>query len=90
MLDDETLLSRSEGHLSSKVGDEAMVLSADGVYFGLEGVGGAIWDWLAEPVAFGTLVQRIVTEFQVDADTARRDAAGFVEDLIGHGLARLR
>lgn len=89
-VDDPTTLQRTAGHLSSPVGDETVVLSDDGVYFGLEGIGGAIWDWLQEPITFGDLVDRVTAEYDVDDATARRDAQTFVDGLLDAGLAETK
>ena len=44
-------------------------------------LGAFLWDELSEPKDLDTLVRRITEEYEVDAETARRDAEEFLEEL---------
>lgn len=44
-------------------------------------LGAFIWEELAEPTDLESLVRRITEEYEVDAETARRDAEEFLEEL---------
>ncbi len=48
-------------------------------------IGAFIWDALSQPTDLDTLVNRITEEYEVDAETARRDAEAFLEELRGIG-----
>ena len=44
-------------------------------------IGAFIWDVLQTPTDLDGLVARITEEYEVDADTARRDAEEFLDEL---------
>lgn len=44
-------------------------------------IGAYIWDVLSRPTDLETLVSRITEEYEVDAETARRDAEAFLQEL---------
>ena len=44
-------------------------------------IGAFIWDILKTPTDLEGLVSRITAEYDVDADTARRDAEEFLDEL---------
>lgn len=44
-------------------------------------IGAFIWDVLQTPTDLEGLVERITEEYEVDADTARRDAEEFLSEL---------
>lgn len=46
-----------------------------------------IWDNLEKTDNMDEMVQRILAEFNVDEATARRDVAGFIGELLRHGIA---
>jgi hypothetical protein len=85
-LSPETVVAAARDQVSTELDGEAVILNlADGVYYGLDGVGARIWELLASPRTAGELRDDIVSRYEVDADTAWRDLA----DLLGE-LARRR
>lgn len=54
---------------------------AAGSYFGLRDVSKAIWDHLESPVTVEVLCERLMTEFDVDLETCRRDTIAFLAKL---------
>ncbi len=73
--------------MSREVGDEVVLLDlANGTYFGLEGVGRYIWNSIVDGHSIDQIVDRIVTEFDVDEDQAQTDLLAFAEDLLARGL----
>lgn len=47
----------------------------------LEGSGEVMWESLRKPVSIAELVAGVEAAYEVDHDTAARDAAAFLEDL---------
>jgi len=71
---------------------EAVLLDLDsGMYYGLNSLGTWIWNRTsaAGGLAFDTLVEELVTEFDVERPVAEREAAAFVEALRENGLANV-
>lgn len=69
-------------------GERVMMSLEQGAYFGLGGVGGTIWDFLAEPRARAEIEAHVMAEYAVDAKTCRADVAAFLADLERNGLVR--
>ena len=60
-----------------------------GAYYGLKGPAQSIWNNLAEPLSFSTLVDRLVKEYRVSAETCRADVEKFLEQMEQEGLLRV-
>ena len=65
-----------------------MIMSAvDSTFFTLNPVATAVWQAADGRTPLSEIVaQYVCTEFEVDAETARRDVERFVEELSGHGV----
>ena len=85
-----SLVKRSESLISARLGDSeagTVVLDNDtNSYFGLDGVAAFIWNQLREPLSLSALVEQVVSEYEVDADSAAHDAREFIVHLIEKGL----
>ena len=72
----------SDNVLMQKVADEAVLLDLDSQsYFGLDPVGTVIWEGISQSKTEAEIVEMITTEFEVDAEVARRDLRAFIEKL---------
>jgi hypothetical protein len=75
--------------VSAEVEGEAVILNlADGVYYGLDGVGGWVWELLREPRSLRELRDAVAAEFEVDAETAERDLRVLLQELEARRLVR--
>ena len=73
--------------VSAEVEGEAVILNlADGVYYGLDGVGARVWELLREPRTVDELAGAVAAEFEVDAETAARDLEALLADLAARRL----
>ncbi len=91
MLSDNTVVCPARGHLSSDLDDEVVILDTEnGVYYGLNPVAAFIWNRLTGPVSVGELVAAVLEEFEVDAETCRRDLGQLLSNLISAGLVEVR
>ncbi|HEY7290135.1 MAG TPA: PqqD family protein [Vicinamibacterales bacterium] len=78
---------RSDRIAARKVGGEMVILSADdSSVFVLNEVGTFIWESSDGRTTLDAIINRMCEEFDVDRDTARQDAAAFVESLSAAGL----
>jgi hypothetical protein len=69
------------------LGDEAVLLDLkSGTYFGLNAVGSRIWQLIAAPAPLGTVRDRLLAEYDVEADQAWRDIQTLVGELLRRGL----
>jgi hypothetical protein len=73
---------RSTDISARTIGDETIVLDLQSSkYFTITGVGTRIFELLAEDISVDDLVGTIVEEYDVEADTARRDIDAFLDRL---------
>lgn len=78
--------------LASRVLDgEVIIMSAaDSTLFSLNPVASVIWEAADGRTPLSAIVrERICEEFDVDPDTASRDAEAFAEELKSHGILQL-
>ena len=79
--------ARNPDLIWTAVDGETVMLSIErGEYFGLGGAGSTIWEVLAEPVTADEICDRLVAEFEVDADVCRADLTAFLCDLVRAGI----
>jgi hypothetical protein len=68
--------------VSTVLGDETVILQLeDDIYYGLDPVGTSIWQLLQEPRQVAAIRDRIVGEFDVEAERCERDLAALLRDL---------
>jgi hypothetical protein len=90
MLPSTTRIGRKE-FIAADVGDKHVLMNVEkGVYLGLDGVGRAIWERLAEPQTLAALYEGLQTTYQVsDRATFEHDVTEFIEQLRLHGLVEV-
>ncbi len=75
--------------VSAQLDGEAVLLNVDsGVYFGLDSVGTRIWELLSVGAGEAEIFDRLLDEYQVDAQQLHRDLAGFLDVLVSKSLVR--
>jgi hypothetical protein len=85
-----TVLAAARDQVSTELEGEAVILSlADGVYYGLDGVGALVWERLREPTSVAALRDAVTAEFDVHAETAERDLLALLRELAGRGLVEV-
>lgn len=71
--------------------NESVMLDVDaGRYYGVQDVAKAIWDAIATPVAIDDLIAGLISRYEVDEETCRREVAAFLESLSDEGLIDVR
>jgi hypothetical protein len=85
----DSVLVQDREQSSAALGDEVVVLSVRaGACFGLNRVGGDIWNMLAEPRRVGDICDKLSKLYDVDAATAMHDIGPFLQNLIARRLVR--
>ena len=84
----ERYIARSSSIAARMMGAETMVMSAlDSTFFSLNEVASVIWEAADGTTPLSRIVsERVCRDFEVDADSATRDALEFVEELAKHGI----
>jgi hypothetical protein len=76
--------------VSANLGNEKALLSmADGVYYGLNPVGAAIWDLLQEPRTVEQLRDAIAARYSVELERCEREVVAMLKKLSGWGLIEI-
>ncbi len=77
-----SIITRNEKPVAVEVDRTVVMMSLDqGMYFGLEGTGPKIWALLDRPRSVTQLCEELMKEFDIDADSCRREVCGFLEEL---------
>ena len=87
-VDPALVVRRGREHVEAEMGDQTVMMSiARGRYFALEDTAQRIWQLMAEPIAVGGIVDRLVEEYDVDRATCEAEVSAFIAELIENGLA---
>lgn len=87
---DSTVVATKD-QMSADLKGEAVILNcANGVYYGLNEVGNAIWSFVQEPRAVAEITAKIESEFEVAHDVCERDVLALLGQLADAGLIELR
>ena len=86
----DTVVVAARDQVSAELEGEAVILNlADGVYYGLDGVGARVWELLSTPRPAAEIRDAVATEFAVDAGTAWHDLASLLADLAARRLVEI-
>ena len=77
--------------ISSKVAGETVILNhSKGAYYGLNEVGMLVWDNLEKgPQTIDSLCDAVISEYQIDAETCKKDIDFLLKDLIAEKLVEV-
>lgn len=68
--------------LFREIDGEGVILNPKtGIYFGLDKTGTDIWEWMQKKNAFRSLLSAMTENYDVDAETCRKDLTHFLEAL---------
>jgi hypothetical protein len=91
LMHSSALIQRSERQVSCPLREEAAILNtATGMYYGLDGVGATIWQRIERPTSFGEVNAALLSEYDVPPARAEQDLDRFVQELVAAGLAEIK
>jgi hypothetical protein len=86
----DSIVVRDSEPIATTIDDEVVMLSPRAqAYFGLGSVGSEIWKAIEQPRRVDDICTALMQEFDVDAETCRREVLDFLNDLVGRKLARI-
>lgn len=86
-IDHDMLVTSDPEVVDCVLGDGSALLNLrTNIYYSLNEVGTFVWNAIGKPVAFGSLVERVATEYAVPADQVEKDLARLVAKLDQAGL----
>jgi hypothetical protein len=71
-------------------GDVAILNLRDGVYYGLNVIGGRIWDLIQEPRMVAEVRDILLEEYHVERERCTQEVIALLEDLLKRGLIEIR
>jgi hypothetical protein len=86
----DSIVVRDGEPIATTIDDEVVMLSPRAqAYFGLGTVGSEIWHAIEQPRRVDEICAGLLQQFDIDAETCRREVIDFLNDLIARGLARV-
>ena len=90
MIPDSATVAVTDRQVSTDVEGEAVILHFEaGIYYGLDGVGARVWEWLRSPVTVSELQARLVSEYEVDPAQCAADLRNLLQELADAGLVEV-
>ena len=87
---DEIVFQRMEGKISADLEGEEVILDMEsGLYFGLNEVGQFVWKRLEEPCSFRTILDSMLSEYDVTEEICRSDLRSFLKGMAEAGLIQV-
>ena len=87
----DSIVCATNHQVSSRLHDEVAILELErGVYYGLSRVGARIWELIQQPTRVRDVQDRLVAEYDVDAERCRADLLELLDSLKGAGLVEER
>lgn len=78
----DAIVARNKELVFREVDGETVMLSVEtGKYYGLDPVGGRIWELIEHPMAISALCDRLLEEFEVEREQCGQDVLAFLEQL---------
>lgn len=86
-----SVVSRNDTNfLANPVGEEIIILNMEtGNYLGLNQVGAAIWDQLQQKSSVQQIIDHLVENYEVDADTCSAETIDYLEKILALGLLEI-
>ncbi|WP_121610111.1 lasso peptide biosynthesis PqqD family chaperone [Mesobacillus foraminis] len=77
------------GNIVSDMGGEKVMMNIEkGKYYNLGETGGVIWRFLESPIIVGELINKLVSEFQVEQSQCEQEVISFLELLNNEELVQ--
>lgn len=88
---DSSIIQRKNNLLHSEIQSEIVALDIDtSNYISFNSVGSRIWKFIESEAIFSDLVNKIVQEFDVNSEQARKDALIFLQKLYDKNLITVK
>lgn len=90
-----SLLVASQDQVSADIspdlsGDVVILHLKNGIYYELNETGARIWRLIQTPCSMGTVVDALLSDYEVDPQQCEDDVLVLVKDMVGRGLIEIR
>lgn len=67
-------------------GEVVILNKKDDVYYGLDQIGGRIWNLIQKPIRLDDILQILIEEYEIEYEQCNEDVLAFLEDMLNTGL----
>jgi hypothetical protein len=86
-IDANSIISRAKDVIATEVDGEAVLMSIEkGQCYGFDRIGTRIWSLLERPLRFRDVCAMLLTEYDVDGETCRREVTRLLAELVSERL----
>ena len=86
----DSTISQIEDIVASDIDNEKVMMSIEkGQYFGLEPIGSRIWEMIETPAKVSVIIDKLLTQFDVDRETCEHDLLAFLGELDEAGIIQV-
>jgi len=87
-INEESVVILNDEHIAGELleGEFVIMNKQDNVYYGLNDVGGRIWQLIKEPHAVSDLIDTLMEEYDVDRTTCASEVIALLDDMAERGL----
>ena len=86
----DTIVTQATGLVAADMDGEKVMLNIEkGKYFGLNGIGGRIWELLEKPQTVWEVVAALLKEYDVEEKTCQQDVLTYLRKLYVQGLVAI-
>jgi len=90
MIAETTLITRNTRILSAPVHGEIVMMDIESEhYYGLDDIGGVIWQRLEVPLTFGDLIDCLVADYEADPAVIAEDVRKLLSTMAEHKIVTL-
>ncbi len=89
---DSSIVQVNDNHIAGDLLDGEIVImnKQDNIYYGLNDVGGRIWQLIKEPRPVSNLIDTLMEEYEVDRPTCTSEVMALLNDMAERGLITLQ
>ena len=81
------LIAASRAAVSCALLEEVVILNlSTGIYFGLNPLGAAVWEFIQEPKQIGEVVDHLLDNYEVAREVCEQQTAVLLQQLVKHEL----
>jgi len=83
-------ISHSEDMLATDLDSEIIIMHVDsGQYINLKDVGSDIWRQISEPKSVSDIINTLLSEYDVAAETCEKEVMAYLDELAGADLIKI-
>jgi hypothetical protein len=92
MVSEQSIVTAASHQVSGVLpdGDVAILNLRDGVYYGLNPIGGRIWSLIQEPRSVAEVMDILLQEYEVEPEQCTREVTALLQGLLTRGLIEVK